>query len=171
MAMASTERGVGDDESVKPVSNVILRNGQRKLGGPPRNWTGPPPSKGSEVFVGKIPRDLMENDLLPLFERIGPVYEMRLMMDLNGENRGFAFVTFANPTDAAKAIQQLNRYEIRPKRFIGVIKSLDNCRLFVGGIPKDKTEEDIRAEMSHLTDGVVRVILYRYNFVQINHGN
>lgn len=139
----------------------MLRNGQRTYGGPPPNWTGPPPTKGSEVFVGKIPRDLMENELLSIFETVGPVFEIRLMMDgAAGGNRGFAFVTFTTPSDAAKAIQQLNRYEIRPHRFIGVLRSLDNCRLFIGGIPNDKSREDIREEMTRHTDGVVAVILY-----------
>lgn len=139
----------------------MLRNGQRKYGGPPLDWTGPPPTKGSEVFVGNIPRDLMVDDLLTVFQTVGIVFEIRLMMDAIAGNRGFAFVTYATPSDAAKAIHQLNRFEIRPHRFIGVIRSLDNCRLFVGGIPKDKSKEDIREEMSHLTDGVVAVILYR----------
>ncbi|XP_046455799.1 probable RNA-binding protein 46 [Daphnia pulex] len=138
----------------------MLRSGQRRYGGPPEGWTGPPPSKGGEVFVGKIPRDLMENELLPVFQTVGPVYEIRLMMDTNETNRGFAFVTFATPADAGKAIQKLNRYEIRPGRFIGVIRSMDNCRLFIGGIPKDKSEEEIHKEMSRITEGVVRVILY-----------
>ncbi|XP_057378111.1 probable RNA-binding protein 46 isoform X2 [Daphnia carinata] len=139
----------------------MLRKGQRTYGGPPPNWTGPPPTKGSEVFVGKIPRDLMEDELLPIFETVGPVFEIRLMMDgAAGGNRGFAFVTFTSPTDAARAIQLLNHYEIRPKRFIGVLRSLDNCRLFIGGIPNDKSKEDIREEMSRHTDGVVAVILY-----------
>lgn len=155
MASTQCENGTSGNRTIE------LRNGQKKYRGPPLNWSGPPPAKGSEVFVGKIPRDLTEDDLLPVFERIGPVFEMRLMLELNGGNRGFAFVTFTSPADASKAIQQLNRYEIRPKRFIGVIRSLDNCRLFVGGIPKDKTQEDIRVEMSQITDGVVGVILYR----------
>lgn len=45
-------------------------------------------------------------------------------------------------------------------RRIGVVKSVDNCRLFVGGIPKDKNAEEIRREMDKLTDGVVDVIVY-----------
>ncbi|KAI9553292.1 hypothetical protein GHT06_021188 [Daphnia sinensis] len=143
------------------LTGIMLRNGQRTYGGPPPNWTGPPPIKGSEVFVGKIPRDLMEDELLPIFETVGPVYEIRLMMDgVAGGNRGFAFVTFTTPSDATKAIQLLNRYEIRPNRFIGVLRSLDNCRLFIGGIPNDKSKDDIREEMSRQTDGVVAVILY-----------
>lgn len=147
------------------IGRQPLRNGQRKYGGPPKDWSGPPPTKGSEVFVGKIPRDLLEDDLLPVFQQVGPVYEMRLMMDASGCNRGFAFVTFASPSAAARAIEQLNNFEIRPKRFIGVIRSVDNCRLFIGGIPKDKTEEEIHREMCTLTEGVVRVILYRYKLM------
>lgn len=38
--------------------------------------------------------------------------------------------------------------------------SVDNCRLFVGGIPKTKKREEILSEMKKVTDGVVDVIVY-----------
>lgn len=126
------------------------------------DWEGPPPPKGCEIFVGKIPRDVCENELYRLFSTIGPIYELRLMMDFSGSNRGFAFIQFTNRSDAARSIQQLNEYELRPKHHIGVVKSLDNCRLFIGGIPKDKSQEEIKAEMEKLTEGVSQVIVYRY---------
>ena len=132
---------------------------QKKVNG--SNKAGPKPPRGSEVFVGKIPRDLKEQDLRPLFESVGPVHEVRLMLNRNGENRGFAFVTFATPTIASEAIAVLNNHEIRHRQHIGVIRSLDNCRLFLGGIPKDKTEKEILGEMTRLTKGVSRVIMYR----------
>ena len=73
---------------------IIQENGQRKLG-PMPDYTGDaPPSKGCEVFVGKIPRDLFEDEIYPVFETIGPIYEMRLMMDFDGRNRGFCFVMY-----------------------------------------------------------------------------
>ena len=50
--------------------NVTQRNGQRIYGGPPPNWKGPAPDKGSEVFVGKVPRDMYEWELVPLFETV-----------------------------------------------------------------------------------------------------
>ncbi|KAB1271761.1 APOBEC1 complementation factor [Camelus dromedarius] len=85
---------------------------------------------------------------------------MRMMMDFNGNNRGYAFVTFSNKQEAKNAIKQLNNYEIRNGRLLGVCASVDNCRLFVGGILKTKKREEILSEMKKVTDGVVDVIVY-----------
>ncbi|XP_077359349.1 APOBEC1 complementation factor isoform X2 [Festucalex cinctus] len=135
-------------------------NGQRRYGGPPPGWDGPPPERGSEIFVGKLPRDLFEDELVPLCEKFGRIFEVRMMMDFNGNNRGYAFVTFANKQEARAATKQLNNYEIRSGRLLGVCASVDNCRLFVGGIPKSKKREEILAEMRKVTEGAVDVIVY-----------
>ncbi|NXL08850.1 RBM46 protein, partial [Mesembrinibis cayennensis] len=65
--------------------SMIQENGQRKFGGPPPGWEGPPPPRGCEVFVGKIPRDMYEDELVPVFERAGKIYEFRLMMEFSGK--------------------------------------------------------------------------------------
>lgn len=139
---------------------LVQENGQRKFGGPPPDWSGPPPSRGAEIFIGKIPRDIYEDTLTPVFQKIGKIYEFRLMMDFSGSNRGFAFCTYCNQSDAKRAIQELNNYEILKGRYLGVCSSVDNCRLFVGGIPKNKQKEEIMSEMSKVTEGVVDVIVY-----------
>ncbi|NXC38630.1 RBM46 protein, partial [Penelope pileata] len=108
--------------------NMIQENGQRIFGGPPPGWEGPPPPRGCEVFVGKIPRDMYEDELVPLFERAGKIYAFRLMMEFSG-------------------------------RFIGVCISLDNCRLFIGAIPKEKKKEEILNEIKRVTEGVVDIIV------------
>ncbi|KAM3859708.1 APOBEC1 complementation factor isoform 2-T2 [Diretmus argenteus] len=139
---------------------LVQENGQRRYGGPPPGWDGPPPERGSEMFVGKLPRDLFEDELVPLCEKFGKIYEVRMMMDFNGNNRGYAFVTFTTKQEAKAAMKQLNNYEIRNGRLLGVCASVDNCRLFVGGIPKTKKREEILSEMRKVTDGVVEVIVY-----------
>uniref|UniRef100_A0A6Q2XL62 APOBEC1 complementation factor n=1 Tax=Esox lucius TaxID=8010 RepID=A0A6Q2XL62_ESOLU len=139
---------------------LLQENGQRRYGGPPPGWEGPPPERGSEIFVGKLPRDLFEDELVPLCEKFGKIYEVRMMMDFNGNNRGYAFVTFTNKNEAKTAMKQLNNYEIRNGRLLGVCASVDNCRLFVGGIPKSKKREEILTEMKKVTDGVLEVIVY-----------
>ncbi|XP_017573249.1 probable RNA-binding protein 46 isoform X1 [Pygocentrus nattereri] len=140
--------------------SMVQENGQRKFGGPPPGWEGPPPPRGCEVFVGKIPRDMYEDELVPVFERAGRIYEFRLMMEFSGENRGYAFVMYTTRESAQRAIHLLDNYEIRPGKFIGVCVSLDNCRLFIGSIPKDRKKEEIQEEMIKVTDGVVDVIVY-----------
>lgn len=58
-----------------------------------------------QIFVGKIPRDLFEDELVPLFEKAGPIWDLRLMMDpLSGLNRGYAFVTFCTKEAASEAV-------------------------------------------------------------------
>ncbi|XP_030047183.1 RNA-binding protein 47 isoform X2 [Microcaecilia unicolor] len=140
--------------------SMVQENGQRKYGGPPPGWEGLHPPRGCEVFVGKIPRDVYEDELVPVFESVGRIYEMRLMMDFDGKNRGYAFVMYTHKHEAKRAVRELNNYEIRPGRLLGVCCSVDNCRLFIGGIPKMKKREEILEEISKVTEGVLDVIVY-----------
>ncbi|XP_039709201.1 heterogeneous nuclear ribonucleoprotein Q isoform X2 [Pteropus medius] len=114
-----------------------------------------------QIFVGKIPRDLFEDELVPLFEKAGPIWDLRLMMDpLTGLNRGYAFVTFCTKEAAQEAVKLYNNHEIRSGKHIGVCISVANNRLFVGSIPKSKTKEQILEEFSKVTEGLTDVILY-----------
>ncbi|XP_029908407.1 RNA-binding protein 47 isoform X2 [Myripristis murdjan] len=139
--------------------SMVQENGQRKYG-PPPGWDGPSPPRGCEIFVGKIPRDVYEDELVPVFESVGRIYEMRLMMDFDGKNRGYAFVMYTQKHEAKRAVRELNNYEVRPGRLLGVCCSVDNCRLFIGGIPKTKKREEILEEVSKVTEGVLDVIVY-----------
>lgn len=49
--------------------------------------------------------------------------------------------------DAFRAIEMFDNFEVRAGKFIGVCVSVDNCRLFIGSIPKDKTRDDVLDEM------------------------
>ncbi|KAL5112108.1 APOBEC1 complementation factor [Taenia crassiceps] len=138
---------------------IMQENGQRRYG-PPPDWVGPAPARGCEIFIGKIPRDCFEDELVPVFESVGKVYMFRLMMDFSGCNRGYGFCIYTNREDTRKAVQKLDAYEIRKSKALGVCFSVDNCRLFVGGIPKTKTKEEIFFEMAKVTEGVQDVIVY-----------
>lgn len=79
--------------SVATGYDLIQQNGQRRFG-PPPNWTGPPPQKGSEVFIGKIPRDMYEDELYPLFRAVGPVYEVLLLFLTDPNQKIYKYVFF-----------------------------------------------------------------------------
>jgi heterogeneous nuclear ribonucleoprotein R len=114
-----------------------------------------------QVFCGRIPKDVFEDELIPLFERCGKVWDVRLMMDpMTGYNRSFCFTTFYEKDGASEAVKQLNNCEIRPGKTLKVNISVANVRLFVGNIPKNKSKEEILDEFRKHTDGIVDVIIY-----------
>lgn len=92
--------------------------------------------------------------------KVGTIYELRLMMDFSGSNRGYCFVRFSSRMEAKRAVAELNDYEIRPNKKLGVVLSVDNRKLWISGIPKDRTKEEIKEALMELTDGVENVILY-----------
>lgn len=155
-----------DEEKIKAILDrtgytLDVTTGQRKYGGPPPNWEGNPPGQGCEVFCGKIPRDLYEDDLIPLFEKCGTIWDLRLMMDpMTGLNRGYAFVTFTERDAAYEAVRQLDSYELGEGKCLKINVSEPKTRLFIGNIPKSKGREDIEEEFKKLSAGLHEVIIY-----------
>ncbi|KAI8420671.1 hypothetical protein MSG28_007908 [Choristoneura fumiferana] len=166
-ALAATVPVKGPDE--EKIKHILARTGytldvttgQRKYGGPPPGWEGGTPGAGCEVFCGKIPKDMYEDELIPLFERCGAIWDLRLMMDpMTGANRGYAFVTFTSRDATLRAVQELDNHEIKPGKTLRIKVSVPNLRLFVGNIPKSKGKEEILEEFGKLTAGLVEVIIY-----------
>uniref|UniRef100_A0A2K6KE86 Heteroous nuclear ribonucleoprotein R n=1 Tax=Rhinopithecus bieti TaxID=61621 RepID=A0A2K6KE86_RHIBE len=87
-----------------------------------------------QVFVGKIPRDLYEDELVPLFEKAGPIWDLRLMMDpLSGQNRGYAFITFCGKEAAQEAVKLVcDNYPLSSKSLFEEINF--NSKMFVVNI-------------------------------------
>merc|ERR1719420_910170 len=82
------------------------------------------------------------------------------MDPMTGLNRGYAFVTFTNRDAAQEAVRQLNDYELRKGKRIGVTISFNNHRLFVGNIPKNRDREELLEEFSKHAPGLREVIIY-----------
>ncbi|XP_043285812.1 heterogeneous nuclear ribonucleoprotein R isoform X2 [Venturia canescens] len=162
----STTPKAPDEDKIKEILErtgytLDVTTGQRKYGGPPPNWEGPTPGNGCEVFCGKIPKDMYEDELIPLFEKCGKIWDLRLMMDpMTCTNRGYAFITFTNRDAAQQAVRELNDYEIRKGKKIGVTVSYNNHRLFVGNIPKNRDRDDLFEEFTKHAPGLTEVIIY-----------
>ncbi|XP_031782267.1 probable RNA-binding protein 46 [Nasonia vitripennis] len=144
----------------KTEYELVQENGQRRLTAPELTKEHREHIKGSEVFLGRLPRDCYEDELMPVLERAGRLLELRLMLDFSGTTRGYAFALYQDAKTARKAVTMLDGYHIRPGHPIGAVKSVDNCRLFFGGVPKDKSKEEFMEELSKLMDGIVDIYLY-----------
>ncbi|KAI8388400.1 uncharacterized protein BYT42DRAFT_492362 [Radiomyces spectabilis] len=71
-------------------------------------------ARGSRVvFVGNIPFELTEEQLIDVFKEVGPVASFRLLFDReSGRPKGYGFCEFYDAETAASAVRNLNDYEV-----------------------------------------------------------
>ncbi|KAJ4834682.1 hypothetical protein Tsubulata_003579 [Turnera subulata] len=89
------------------------------------------------VFVGGIPFDLTEGDLLAVFAQYGEIVDVNLVRDKGtGKSKGFAFIAYEDQRSTNLAVDNLNGAQI-----LGRIIRVDHVTKY-----KKKEEEDEEAE-------------------------
>lgn len=69
--------------------------------------------RDTNLYVGNIPVGITEEDLVNLFAPYGNVLTRNLLKeDLNGKNKGIAFIRFSKKCEADDAIRNVNGYTI-----------------------------------------------------------
>jgi cold-inducible RNA-binding protein len=64
---------------------------------------------GNRLFIGGLSWDTDDNGLRSAFEGFGELDDVKVITDRDtGRSRGFGFVTFANPDDARKAMEEMD---------------------------------------------------------------
>ncbi|RQM27616.1 hypothetical protein B5M09_007243 [Aphanomyces astaci] len=108
------------------------------------------PQDAVKLFVGQVPRTMDEDELRPILENFGPLYDIVIIRDkISGAHRGCAFVTYCTRDAAEAAIDTLhnqvtlpmspNPLQVRPAE-----GQAGEHKLFIGMIPKHADEADIR---------------------------
>jgi RNA recognition motif-containing protein len=70
----------------------------------------------TEIYVGNLSYDTVEQDLEDLFKKFGDVRGVKLIKDRDtGRSKGFAFVDFANSSQAQAAVK-LDGEEFKGRR-------------------------------------------------------
>ena len=68
---------------------------------------------GKKLFVGNLTFSTTGSDLETLFASAGTVESATVVSDRDtGRSRGFGFVEMSSPTEASKAIQELNGRDV-----------------------------------------------------------
>ncbi|MCJ2556685.1 MAG: RNA-binding protein [Candidatus Thermoplasmatota archaeon] len=66
------------------------------------------------IYVGNLPHEVTETELLEAFQAFGEVASAKIITDqLSGESRGFAFVEMPTDDEAEKAITGLNGKDMK----------------------------------------------------------
>ena len=77
---------------------------------------------------------------MPVFSRVGRIYELRLMIEFSGCTRSYCYVKYSNQAEANSAIAKINHFKIRPGVTLAVTLSADN-KLLVGKLVPPMSEE------------------------------
>lgn len=71
------------------------------------------------IYVGKLSRDVTEDDLRQAFEALGQVESVNIIKDrFSGESRGFGFVEMPSKDEAQSAIADLNGKDLMGQAII-----------------------------------------------------
>jgi RNA recognition motif-containing protein len=72
-----------------------------------------------KLFIGNLPYDITEVEVLELFNQYGEVVNANLVIDhFSGRSKGFAFIEMATRTDGHRAMETLNRQEYKHRQLV-----------------------------------------------------
>ncbi|KAL7002271.1 Heteroproteinous nuclear ribonucleoprotein Q [Sarracenia purpurea var. burkii] len=119
------------------------------------------PPRGSEIFIGGLPRDVLEENLRDLCEPLGEVFEVRLVKNRDtGESKGFAFVAFKTKEVAQQAIEELHNKEVKG-RTLRCSLSETKYRLFIGNVPKSWSDDEFTKLIEETGPGAENIELIK----------
>jgi len=68
---------------------------------------------GTNLFVGNLPYNVTEQDLIEMFSQVGEVVSAQIILDKETRrSRGFGFVRMSNDEEAAAAIQRFHQQQV-----------------------------------------------------------
>lgn len=71
-------------------------------------------SNESRLFVGNLPYQTQQKDLMEYFTQAGVVSSVDVMLDkFTGRSRGFAFVEMSTSAEAARAVEMFHNQEFQ----------------------------------------------------------
>lgn len=63
----------------------------------------------NKIYVGNLKFSLKEENIRQIFSVYGAIQDLKMIHDREtGNFRGFAFITYANPSEAEEAVAQMN---------------------------------------------------------------
>ncbi|GIY28692.1 ELAV-like protein 3 [Caerostris darwini] len=120
----------------------------------------------TNLIVNYLPQTLTDYEFKNLFQGIGQVKACKIVRHKStGYSYGFGFVEYAREADATKAIQTMNGLQLGNKKIKVAFSrpggdNIKNANLYLRGIPKSMTEEQLQSLMSEFGE-VIQIRLLK----------
>lgn len=152
------------------LCNVVQTNGCRV-------WENPQakeiqvPERQIEIFIKNIPKDLFEDDLLPHFERFGPIFQFRLLIDYENNNRGFAYLIYFCDKSALECLDVMGFFLVKPGVMLDVERSQERSHLLAMNIPSSLSDQEIKCGFLNLYSQLKNIVVVRANINEFAKSN
>ncbi|CAG4915104.1 RNA-binding motif protein, X-linked 2 [Colias croceus] len=113
---------------MNPMTNVknVLKLSERELSGNSKSSWHDQYKDSAWVFVGGLPYDLTEGDIICVFSQYGEIVNINLVRDkATGKSRGFAFICYEDQRSTILAVDNLNGIKI-----LGRTIRVDHCEQY-----------------------------------------
>ena len=105
----------------------------------------------NNLYIKGIPKTKTAREIYEYFLKFGDIFSAKINEDEKGNNNGTAFVTYYNPVDAKKAIDETNGKKIWDSDMEVQYKNNDkyynnndnNLKINISNLPDNYTEQDI----------------------------
>jgi len=109
----------------------------------------------TNLIVNYLPQTMTQEEIRSLFSSIGEVESCKLIRDKTtaGQSLGYGFVNYVRAEDAEKAINTLNGLRLQNKTIKVSFarpssEQIKGANLYVSGLPKSMTQQDLEALFS-----------------------
>ncbi|KAJ8727649.1 hypothetical protein PYW07_001768 [Mythimna separata] len=113
---------------MNPMTNVknVLKLSERELAGKNKTSWHDQYKDSAWVFVGGLPYDLTEGDIICVFSQYGEIVNINLVRDkATGKSRGFSFICYEDQRSTILAVDNLNGTKI-----LGRTVRVDHCEQY-----------------------------------------
>lgn len=120
----------------------------------------PIPSEANEILVQNMVLPCYEDEILPYFERFGPVYKFHMLIDIANVSCTSGFLTYYLEKSTHAALDVM-RYCIRKGTTLGVSKSEESFDVLALNIAPHKSDIAIEKQLASLFSRAESIKVFR----------
>ncbi|CAK1546053.1 unnamed protein product [Leptosia nina] len=113
---------------MNPMTNIknVLKLSERELSGNSKSSWHDQYKDSAWIFIGGLPYDLTEGDVICVFSQYGEIVNINLVRDkATGKSRGFSFICYEDQRSTILAVDNLNGIKI-----LGRTIRVDHCEQY-----------------------------------------
>ena len=109
----------------------------------------------NNIFIKGIPKNITPREVYEFFLKFGDISSAKIIEDVNGNHYGYGYITYYNPDDVNKAIEEtkdkklwgtfieVSHFQKKNERTVNAIE-LNNQKLYISNLPPKFTTNDLK---------------------------